>query len=110
MKPVLQWNELKKDENGLIPVVVQDAENGQVLQVAYMNEIAFQDTFTTGKMNYYSRSRKTQWLKGETSGHFQIVKELYTDCDYDTILAKVEQVGAACHTGARSCFFRKLSE
>ena len=73
-----------------------------------MNEEAYKATLRTGKMNYYSRSRKTQWLKGETSGHFQYVKSLTTDCDYDTILAKVSQVGAACHTGARSCFFNEI--
>lgn len=98
----------QKDENGLIPVVVQDYKTNEVLQVAYMNEEAYKATLRTGKMNYYSRSRKTQWLKGETSGHFQYVKSLTTDCDYDTILAKVSQVGAACHTGARSCFFNEI--
>ena len=78
--------------------------------MAYMNQLAFQDTLRTGKMNYYSRSRKEQWQKGETSGHFQYVKALYLDCDHDTILAKVHQIGAACHTGSTSCFFRTLAE
>lgn len=108
LKAAYTWEQLKKDENGLIPVVVQDYKTNEVLQVAYMNEEAYKATLRTGKMNYYSRSRKTQWLKGETSGHFQYVKSLTTDCDYDTILAKVSQIGAACHTGARSCFFNEI--
>ena len=78
--------------------------------VAYMNEQAYIDTHKTGKMHYYSRSRQSQWLKGETSGHFQYVKSLTTDCDMDTILAKVHQIGVACHTGARSCFFNEISK
>lgn len=102
------WEQLKKDENGLIPVVVQDYRTNEVLQVAYMNEEAYKSTLRIGKMCYYSRSRKAQWLKGETSGHFQYVKSLTTDCDMDTILAKVSQVGAACHTGAYSCFFNEI--
>lgn len=108
LKAAYTWEQLKKDENGLIPVVVQDYKTNEVLQVAYMNEEAYKATLRTGKMNYYSRSRKTQWLKGETSGHFQYVKSLTTDCDYDTILAKVSQIGVACHTGARSCFFNEI--
>jgi len=108
LKAAYTWDQLKKDSNGLIPVVVQDYKTNEVLQVAYMNEEAYKSTLRTGKMCYYSRSRKTQWLKGETSGHFQYVKSLTTDCDYDTILAKVSQVGAACHTGARSCFFNDI--
>lgn len=108
LKAAYTWEQLKKDSNGLIPVVVQDYKTNEVLQVAYMNEEAYKSTLRTGKMCYYSRSRKTQWLKGETSGHFQYVKSLTTDCDYDTILAKVSQVGAACHTGARSCFFNEI--
>ena len=82
----------------------------EVLQVAYMNEEAYKSTLRTGKMCYYSRSRKEQWLKGETSGHFQYVKSLTTDCDFDTILAKVSQVGAACHTGKYSCFFNEIAK
>ncbi|MBR6381931.1 MAG: bifunctional phosphoribosyl-AMP cyclohydrolase/phosphoribosyl-ATP diphosphatase HisIE, partial [Lachnospiraceae bacterium] len=80
----------------------------EVLMMAYMNEQAYLDTVKTGKMHYYSRSRQSQWLKGETSGHFQFVKSLTADCDFDTILAKVSQVGVACHTGARSCFFNEI--
>lgn len=104
-----EWSQLKKGNDGLIPVVVQDYKTLEVLQVAYMNEQAYYDTIRTGKMNYYSRSRNCQWLKGETSGHFQYVKSLTADCDLDTILAKVSQVGAACHTGARSCFFNTVT-
>ena len=100
------WEELKKDAGGLVPVVVQDAGNDQVLMMAYMNREAYEETMRTGLMTYYSRSRKEQWVKGLTSGHFQHVRELYIDCDNDTILAKVEQDGAACHTGRRSCFYR----
>ena len=106
--PKIRWNDLTVNSDGLIPVVVQDYKNNEVLMVAYMNEKAFNNTITTGKMTYYSRSRKTQWVKGETSGHLQFVKCLYTDCDSDTLLAKVSQVGVACHTGARSCFFKEI--
>ena len=104
------WEEFKLNPQGLIPVVVQDYKTSEVLMVAYMNQEAFDETLKTGKMTYYSRSRQSLWLKGETSGHFQYVKSLRLDCDNDTILAKVRQVGAACHTGARSCFFKTLTE
>ena len=107
-KSAVSWSEFKLNSDGLIPVVVQDAENDQVLMVAYMNEEAFQLTVETGRMTYWSRSRQEIWVKGLTSGHFQYVKSLFLDCDNDTILAKVEQVGAACHTGSRSCFFQTL--
>ena len=107
-KAALKWADLKKDDKGLVPCIVQDVTNGDVLMMAYMNEEAFDTTVKTGRMNYYSRSRKSQWLKGETSGHFQYVKSLYADCDSDTLLAKVSQVGAACHTGSRSCFFKEI--
>jgi len=106
----LNWEDLKKDPQGLVPVITQDAENGEVLMMAYMNEQAYQDTLRTGLMHYYSRSRREQWLKGETSGHYQYVKSLTADCDRDTLLAKIDQVGAACHTGSRSCFFQKIVE
>ena len=102
------WENLKKGSDALVPVIVQDHENDQVLMLAYMNEAAYVKTLESGLMTYYSRSRKQQWIKGETSGHFQHVRELYIDCDDDTILAKVEQVGAACHTGNRTCFFRQI--
>ena len=106
----LTWEDLKKDPQGLVPVIIQDAENGQVLMMAYMNEQAYEDTLRTGLMHYYSRSRREQWLKGETSGHYQYVKSLTADCDRDTLLARIDQVGAACHTGSRSCFFHKIVE
>ena len=101
---------LKFDEKGLIPAVVVDAVSKKVLTVAYMNEEAYNTTLRTGKMTYWSRSRNELWTKGLTSGHVQYVKSLTIDCDNDTILAKVEQVGAACHTGNRSCFYRVLED
>ncbi|MCR4896953.1 MAG: bifunctional phosphoribosyl-AMP cyclohydrolase/phosphoribosyl-ATP diphosphatase HisIE [Lachnospiraceae bacterium] len=104
----LSFDDLKTNDQGLVPVIVQDEKNDEVLMMAYMNRQAFQDTIRTGMMHYYSRSRQEQWLKGETSGHYQYVKSLTADCDYDTILAKVSQVGAACHTGNRSCFFNEI--
>lgn len=104
------WSEFKTNSDGLVPVIVQDYRTSEVLMLAYMNEQAYADTIRTGTMHYYSRSRKTQWLKGETSGHFQYVKSLTLDCDQDTILAKVHQIGPACHTGSRSCFFQPLVE
>ena len=98
-----------KKNNGLIPAVVQDYRTGEVLMLAYMNEEAFTETLKTGKATYYSRSRKSLWVKGETSGHVQLVKEIRVDCDLDTLLLKVEQIGgAAGHKGYRSCFFSKL--
>lgn len=107
-EPKLLWADLKKDPQGLVPVVVQDFQTNEVLMVAYMNEEAFNNTVRVGKMTYWSRSRNELWLKGITSGHFQYVKSLTADCDYDTILAKVSQVGAACHTGSYSCFFNEI--
>lgn len=104
----LSWSDFKLTADGLLPVIVQDYRTNEVLMMAYMNEAAFLATLLTGKMNYYSRSRKEQWLKGETSGHYQYVKTLTADCDKDTLLAKVSQVGVACHTGARSCFFQEV--
>lgn len=110
MEAKFTFAQLKKNSDGMVPVVVQDYENNQVLMVAYMNEEAYNHTIETGRMTYYSRSRNELWEKGLTSGHFQYVKELYADCDLDTILARVEQVGAACHTGSRSCFFNEIKE
>lgn len=105
----IDFSEIKTDSKGLVPVVVQDYITNQVLMVAYMNEEAYNLTALTGKMTYFSRSRQSIWVKGETSGHFQYVKELILDCDNDTILAKVSQVdGIACHTGAPSCFFNPI--
>jgi phosphoribosyl-AMP cyclohydrolase / phosphoribosyl-ATP pyrophosphohydrolase len=102
--------ELKWDEKGILPVVIQDARSRDVLMVAYMNKEAFELTVQTGTMHYYSRSRQRLWRKGETSGHFQVVKDLYLDCDNDTLLALVDQNVAACHTGYWSCFYRALRE
>ena len=102
------WSDFKLNSDGMLPVVVQDYKTSEVLMVAYMNEEAFLETIKTGKMTYFSRSRQSLWLKGESSGHFQYVKELSADCDMDTLLAKVHQVGAACHTGAYSCFFNEV--
>ena len=94
---------------GLVPAIIQDAETGKVLMLAYMNQIAWEKTLETGKAWFYSRSRDKQWMKGEESGNVQVVKEIFVDCDDDTVLLKVEQVGtAACHKGYVSCFFRKL--
>ncbi len=106
----IQWEDFKRNEQGLIPVVVQDYKTAEVLMVAYMDQEAFNYTLKTGKMTYYSRSRQSLWIKGETSGHYQYVKSLHLDCDNDTILAKVRQVGTACHTGAKSCFFKTLAK
>ena len=105
-----KWSDFKKNNDGMVPVVVQDYRTLEVLMVAYMNEEAYEQTISTGKMTYFSRSRNELWLKGATSGHFQYVKSLTADCDMDTILAKVSQVGAACHTGARSCFFNEITK
>lgn len=104
----IPFREFKLNTDGLIPVVVQDYKTNEVLMVAYMNEEAFNMTINTGKMTYFSRSRNELWVKGLTSGHFQYVKSLDIDCDNDTLLAKVKQIGAACHTGNRSCFFTPL--
>ena len=107
-EPKLSWADLNPNEKGLVPTVVQDFQTGEVLMLAYMNEESFDTTIRTGKMTYFSRSRNQLWVKGETSGHIQYVKSLTADCDFDTILAKVSQVGVACHTGAPSCFFNEI--
>jgi phosphoribosyl-AMP cyclohydrolase len=100
---------IKFDENGLVPVIAQDYQDGAVLMLAYMNRESLQKTLDTKEMVYWSRSRKTLWHKGDTSGHIQKVKQMFYDCDADAILAKIEQVGdVACHTGNRSCFFQKM--
>jgi phosphoribosyl-AMP cyclohydrolase len=94
---------------GLVPAIVQDWKTGEVLMVAYMNAESWEKTQETGKASFWSRSRKKLWLKGETSGHVQIIKEAFLDCDNDALLLKVEQLGgAACHTGYRSCFYRRI--
>jgi len=106
--PDLNWSDFKPNSDGLVPVVVQDYRTDEVLMLAYMNEEAFNTTINLGKMTYYSRSRQELWIKGETSGHYQYVKSLTADCDYDTILAKVSQVGVACHTGKPTCFHNNI--
>ena len=95
--------------DGLVPAIVQDAETKEVLMLAYMNNESWEATLKTGKATYWSRSRKSLWMKGESSGNVQLVKNIFIDCDNDTILLQVEQLGgAACHTGHKSCFYRKL--
>ena len=101
--------ELKYDRDGLIPAIIQDDETGQVLMMGYMNERSLRATIETGKTHFWPRSRQEYWMKGQTSGHIQVVKQISTDCDRDTLLIKVEQTGAACHEGYRSCFFRRLT-
>ncbi|MDO5410135.1 MAG: bifunctional phosphoribosyl-AMP cyclohydrolase/phosphoribosyl-ATP diphosphatase HisIE [Lachnospiraceae bacterium] len=108
LNPAFSWEDFKLNGDGLLPVVVQDWRNDEVLMMAYMNEEAYQLTVKTGRMTYFSRSRQSLWIKGETSGHFQYVKSLKIDCDQDTLLARVVQIGAACHTGNRSCFYRDI--
>ena len=96
--------------NGLVPAIVQDFNTGEVLMVGFMNEEAWKQTLSSGRATYFSRSRNKLWLKGESSGHFQIVREIRIDCDNDTVLLKVEQIGsAACHTGHVSCFHKKIN-
>ena len=104
----VSFAQMKKNSDGLVPVIVQDYKNNEVLMLAYMDEMAYNKTVETGKMTYFSRERQKLWVKGEESGHFQYVKSLSIDCDSDTLLAKVMQIGAACHTGNRSCFYREL--
>jgi phosphoribosyl-AMP cyclohydrolase len=105
---MIELNFAKGD--GLVPAIVQDAETKEVLMLAYMNRQSWEATLQTGKATYWSRSRQKLWLKGESSGHFQIIKAVFIDCDDDTILLQVTQLGeAACHTGYKSCFYRKLS-
>lgn len=106
----MKWVEnLKFDEKGLIPAIVQDAETGEVLMMAYMNEEAVRNTLAKGLTHFWSRSRGTAWVKGESSGHTQAVEEVRVDCDADTLLIRVRQKGGACHEGYRSCFFRRAA-
>ena len=102
-------DKVKFDEQGLVPAIIQDAGTRELLMVAYMTREALEKTLHTRKTHFYSRSRKKLWLKGETSGHTQQVKEVRLDCDGDAVLVLVEQTGGACHTGYRSCFYRALS-
>lgn len=101
-------DEMKFDDRGLVPVIIQDYKNGEMLMLAYMNRESLQKTLSSGKTHFWSRSRNKLWLKGESSGHIQEVKDLFIDCDMDALLIKVEQKIAACHTGYRSCFYRQL--
>jgi phosphoribosyl-AMP cyclohydrolase len=104
----INLSDLKFDRQGLIPAIIQDYRNSEVLMVAYMNKESLRRTLKSGKTCFWSRSRKEYWVKGLTSGHFQFVKSVAYDCDMDALLIKVRQVGAACHTGNRSCFYRRI--
>lgn len=99
----------EKSPDGLLPAIVQEYKTGEVLMLAYINELSWQKTLETGKAHYWSRSRQSLWLKGESSGHVQVIHDILVDCDADTVVFKVEQLGnAACHTGHRSCFYRRV--
>src|ERR1700719_3330170 len=102
------YDQLKFNANGLIPAIIQEQATGRVLMMAWMNRDSLQKTITTGKTHFWSRSRQKLWMKGETSGHTQVVKDLAFDCDGDALLIQVEQIGAACHEGYKSCFFRSV--
>src|SRR5208337_1507229 len=104
------YNKLKFDAQGLIPAIVQEQKTGRVLMMAWMNRESLEKTVQTGKTWFWSRSRRQFWMKGESSGHTQAVKDIAFDCDGDTLLIQVEQTGAACHEGYRSCFFRSVAE
>ena len=103
-------NQLKYDANGLIPAIVQEEGTNEVLMMAYMNVDSLRETIKVGKTCFWSRSRKQYWIKGETSGHFQFVKAIYYDCDCDCLLIQVKQIGAACHTNKKSCFYWKIEK
>ncbi len=107
-KDKFELGSLKFDKKGLIPAIIQDYKNNQVLMIAYMNQESLRRSLKSGKTCFWSRSRKEYWVKGLTSGHFQFIKSISYDCDMDALLIKVRQVGAACHTGNRSCFYRKI--
>jgi len=108
IKDKSNFKDLKLDSNGLIPAVIQDYKTKEVLMLGYMNKESLKRTIKSGKTCFWSRSRQEYWVKGETSGHFQFVKSIYYDCDVDALVIKVRQVGVACHTGHRSCFYRKI--
>ena len=103
-------NKLKFDKDGLVPAIIQDHQTNEILMLGYMNEYTLIQTFLTSEVHFWSRSRKKVWLKGENSGHMQNVKEIWVDCDADTILIKVTQKGGACHKGYKSCFFRRVTK
>ena len=100
---------IKFNAQGLVPAIVQEEKSGEVLMLGWMNREAIEKTITTGKVHFWSRSRGKLWLKGEVSGHYQLLRGIYIDCDEDTLLIKVKQIKAACHKGYRSCFFRKMA-
>ena len=104
------YDQLKFDANGLIPAIIQEHATGRVLMFAWMNRESLESTIKTGKTHFWSRSRKKFWMKGEESGHVQVVKDIALDCDGDVLLIQVEQTGAACHEGYRSCFFRSVEK
>jgi len=104
------YDQLKFDANGLIPAIIQEQQTGRVLMMAWMNRAALEKTVATGRTHFWSRSRRKLWMKGETSGHGQQVKNIALDCDGDVLLIQVEQTGAACHEGYQSCFFRSLEK
>ena len=104
------YEKLKFDANGLIPVIIQEQKTGRVLMMAWMNRASLEKTVETGRTHFWSRSRQKFWMKGETSGHVQQVRDIACDCDGDVLLIQVEQTGAACHEGYRSCFFRSLEK
>lgn len=108
--PQVDWSLFRKDAQGLVPAIIREASSQEILMLAYLDETAWQETLRTGLMHYYSRSRGKLWLKGETSGHFQQVRAIQVDCDADTLLVDVFQVGPACHTGEHSCFYRSLEQ
>jgi phosphoribosyl-AMP cyclohydrolase len=109
IEPLPFFTALKWNDEGLIPAIVQDAENGEVLMMAWMDEPALKDTWATGQTHFFSRSRRSHWHKGATSGHVQHVESISIDCDGDVLLIKARQIGGACHEGYRSCFFRRVS-
>jgi len=107
-KDNFNFKDLKLDSNGLIPAIIQDYKTKEVLMLGYMNKESLKRTIKSGKTCFWSRSRQEYWVKGETSGHFQFVKSILFDCDVDALVVKVRQIGVACHTGNRTCFYRKI--
>ena len=103
------WQKIKFAENGLIPAIAQSIETKEILMLAYMNQESLIKTLQTGKIHYWSRSRQKIWLKGETSGHLQFLEQIYLDCDGDTLLLLIKQIGPACHTGKPNCFFQQIN-
>lgn len=108
MKEKFDFKNIKLDKQGLIPAIIQDYKTGEVLMLGYMNPSSIKKTLKSGKTCFWSRSRKEYWVKGATSGNYQYVKSVCYDCDVDALLIKVRQVGVACHTGNRTCFYRKI--